>query len=86
MLLLGHVLAVEVWEGRMKDEKAVFVLRSRIGSFRGLGRPLRGQVHPLVAAKRTSAEIMALKPNISNHTAVTAHAYNDGRAYIRRSG
>jgi len=58
----------------MKDEKAAFVSRSPIGSFREARSTTPRPDTPSDCGKRTSAEIMALKSNISKHT---AHAYND---------
>ena len=75
MLLLRRVLAVEVREGRMKDETAAFVLRSPIGSVKEARSTTPRPDTPSGYGERASVEIMALKSNIFNHT---AHAYNDG--------
>jgi len=58
---MERMLASEVQEG-----EDAFALSPCIGKFMGLDRPLRGRIDPLVAAKRTSVELMALKSNISN--------------------
>ena len=52
--------------GAYEDEKAALASSPCIGKFKGLGQPVRGRIHPLVAATKTSVELMALKSNISS--------------------
>jgi len=70
--------------GAYEDEKAAFALSPCIGKFRGLGRPLRGRICSLVAAKRTSVELMALKSNISNPIARMSMPRDGLYAVLRR--
>ena len=69
MLFLRRIHGLRGAGGAYEDEKAAFALCSCIGSFRGLYRPLRSRIHPLVVVKRTSVEITALRSNISNSIA-----------------
>ena len=60
------------------EEEDAFALSPFIRKSRGLGRPLRGRIHPLVAAKRTSVELMTLKLNLSNPIARACRCQGTG--------